>query len=306
MEFQGSGDGHRLKAQKRECDSQMTFHAGRALELSMQIIYARSNDRIMGRGYPGVTATQLKDDLRGGHSLLKLYNKIVRESDNPNLDKAFEDKYQYALHKGITDIYLDERLLVSIFLQSESPFLERSDSRIADGEESTMDHSPIQELFSHPDGTSDFAQMPYDTFEKFLSKADAVYYEGDTPGKGKRRNMRWANYTARDHESGRPYVTIGEYFFARLVQNIIQLSHEPWTWHKDFLDHFIIRHKYNIMKRMEILAEQHLKDEVLWPEMISDDKMKKSLLFLPENPEIGKGSYDHLHTRLLYHTRPSI
>ena len=183
MKLQYSG-GHHLEAQKRECDGQMIFHAGRALELSMQIIYARNNDRIMGRGYPGVSATQLKDDLRGGHSLLKLYNKVIQESEKPNLDKAFEDKYQRALHKGVTDIYVGDRLLTSIFLPGECPFVEKSASRIADGEEHTMDHSTISDLFSRPDGTSDFARMPSGTFKEFLAKADAVYYEDDIPGKG--------------------------------------------------------------------------------------------------------------------------
>ena len=304
MKSQDSGSGHRLEAQKRECDGQMMFHAGRALELSMHIVYARGKDRIMGRGYPGATK-QLKDDFRGGHNLLELYNKIVRELGKPNLDKAFEDRYQHALHKGITDIYVDDRFLTSIFLQGECPFIERSSSRMADGEEHTMDHSTFPDLFSHPNGTSDFAQIPLDTFEKFLSKADAVYYEDDIPGRGKRRNMRWANYAARDHESGRLYVAIGEYFFARLVQNMIQLSHTPWTWHKKFLDRYILRRRYNVMEKMKILAMQNLKDEVVWPEMISADKMKEYFIHPDESPEIGKGKYDYLHKKLKYYARPS-
>ena len=304
MKFQDSGGGHRLEAQKRECDGQIVFHAGRALELSMHIIYARGMDRIMGRSYPGVTAKQLNDDRQGGHSLLRLYKKIVQELGTPNLDRAFEDKYQHALHKGIMDIYVDDRLITSIFLQGECPFSERSINRIADGEEHTMDHSTIRDFFSHPDGTSDFAQMPYDTFEKFLSKADAVYYEDDVPSRGKRRDMRWAGYGSRDHEFGRLYVTIGECFFARLVQNIIQLGHENWIWHKDFLDRVIARRKYNIMEKMKILAMQNLKDEVIWPEMISDDKIKENFTRTRKNPEIGKGKYDHLHEEFRVSQKP--
>ena len=79
MKFQNEGGARRLNAQIRECDGQMVSHAGRALELSMQIVYARGKDRIMGRGYPGVPAKQLEQDLYGGHSLFKLYERVVQE-----------------------------------------------------------------------------------------------------------------------------------------------------------------------------------------------------------------------------------
>ena len=39
----------RLDAQKRECDGLIVFHAGKALETSLQIIYAKINNRIPGR-----------------------------------------------------------------------------------------------------------------------------------------------------------------------------------------------------------------------------------------------------------------
>lgn len=299
MKFQDGG-GRRLEAQKRECDGQMISHAGRALELSIQIIYARGKDRIIGRGYPGVTDSQLKEDVHGGHSLLKLYRRVIQELGKRNLDKAFEDKYQYALHKGITDIYADDHLLASVFLPGEGPFMERSATWMADGEEHTMDHSTIRGLFSHPDGTSDFSKMSYDTFEKFLGKADAVYYEGDVPGRENRRNMRWGNYAARDHESGRLYVTIGVYFFARLVQNIITLGHEGWIWHEDFMNRLIVRRKHNVMKNMKTIAMQNLKDEIDWPEMISDSEMKTYFIHPYTGPGIGKGNYDHLHKKLEY------
>lgn len=302
MKIQDGGSDRRLEAQKRECDGQMISHAGRALELSIQIIYARGKDRIMGRGYPGVTSSQLKEDTQGGHSLLKLYRRVVQELGKQNLDKAFEDKYQYALHKGITDIYVDDNLLGSIFLPGEEPFTERSTTRIADGEEHTMDHSTSRGLFSHPDGTSNFAKMPYDTFEKFLEKADAVYYEGDAPGKENRRNMRWGNYAARDHESGRLYVTIGVYFFARLVKNIITLGHEGQFWHEDFLNRLIVRRKHNVMNKIETMAMQNLEHEIALPEVISDDKIKQYFISLHAYPDIGNGNYDHLHNKLNWST----
>lgn len=44
----------RLHAQKRDCNATITFHAGRAVELSLQLIYAYGTDEIIGREYPGV------------------------------------------------------------------------------------------------------------------------------------------------------------------------------------------------------------------------------------------------------------
>ena len=46
----------RLDAQKRECDGLIVFHAGKALETSLQLIYAKINNRILAREYPGVSA----------------------------------------------------------------------------------------------------------------------------------------------------------------------------------------------------------------------------------------------------------
>lgn len=305
MKFQDSGIG-RLEAQKRECDGQMVFHAGQALELSMQIVYARGKDRIMGRGYPGVVKKELNKDL-SSHKLLKLYERVLEELDKPDLDKAFEEKYQRALHKGVTDIYVDRSLVSSILSQDQWPFMERSVIRMSDGEEHTMDHSTTNNLFTHPDETSDFAQMSCETFKEFLKKADAVYYEDDEPGRGIRRNMRWASYAARDHEIGRPYVIIGTYFFARLVQGIIELGQEPWIWHEDFLQRSLDRRRYNIMEKLKILAKQNLKGEVAWPEMISENKMREAYFVHPDaRPVVGQGNYDFLHTKLEFNTRPTV
>ncbi|MCY4265818.1 MAG: hypothetical protein OXE78_13340 [Gammaproteobacteria bacterium] len=46
--------------------------------------------------------------------------------------------------------------------------------------------------------------------------------------------MRWAHYSARDHESGRLYIAIGSRFFARLIQGIVQMADEQWMWHEAF------------------------------------------------------------------------
>ena len=286
-----------LEAQRREYDGQIVFHAGRALELSMQIVYARGVDRIMGREYPNVDRKVLDKDFKS-HNLLDLYTRIINELGEPDLDKAFEHKYQEAIHKGVFSIYIADRLAAALYLQDHSPFTERSIGGLKDGEEHTMDHSTFRDLFVRPDGTSSFAQMPESTFTEFLKKADAVYYERDLPGREHRRNMRWGAYSARDHEIGRTYVTIGVYFFSRLVQGVIQLGKEPWVWHHDFLKRTIERHRYRISERMQTLAKQVLTDKVDWPEVISaEEMMEQWTSYKQQLPTIGKGNYDHLHTK---------
>ena len=51
----------RLDAQKRECDGLIVFHAGKALETALQVIYAKLNNRIPRREYPGVSSAQRCD-----------------------------------------------------------------------------------------------------------------------------------------------------------------------------------------------------------------------------------------------------
>ena len=169
-------------------------------------------------------------------------------------------------------------------------------SRMADGEEVTMDHSELGDLFAHPDGTSVFARMPIDTFRHFLSKADAVYYEDDAPRtSGRRRNMRWGNYSARDHESARPFVSVGVRFFPRLVREIVNLGGEAWTWHEDYLARALDRHCYIVMERLRILAKQNLAEEVQWPEMIRREKVRQYFVHPYGGPSVGGGKYEHLH-----------
>ncbi len=294
-----TGSSSRLEAQKRECDGQIVFHAGRALELSMQIVYARGADRIMGREYPGIDKKALRRDLKS-HSLLGLYTRVIDELDRPDLSKAFEHKYQEAIHKGVISIYIGDQLLVSMYGQDQWPFAETLMGGLTDGEEHTMDHSTFRDLFVRPDGTSPFAQMPEHTFKEFLGKADSVYYERDVPGEEHRRNMRWGAYAARDHEVGRPYVTVGVYLFSRLVQGIVRLGKEPWIWHPDFLERAIERRRYHVREKLKNLAMQTLTEKVDWPEVISAKRMMKQWDHKPRLPEIGKGNYDRLHKTLKF------
>ena len=283
----------RLNAQKRECQAQIVFHGGRALEIALHVVYARGADRIMGREYPGVSEKQMKKD-RKNHCLKSLYDLIVTEFSDRNMKEAFEDVYQTALHSGVTDLYLDHDLIWSFLFSDSVPFKEIQRNAMMDGSEMTLDHSDgFRSLFGPSSGVySTFTQMPDDSFESFLAKADAVYYEGDNTGK--RRNMRWAGYSARDHEYGRPYVIIGTEFFGRLVNGIVKLSDEQWTWDDGFKERWHTRRLYIINNIMNSHANQNYKSPVDLPEMISvEESMRRADEWKPNYPE----NYTHLHQK---------
>ena len=291
-----------LDAQKRESEAQLVFHAGRALELALHVVYARGADRILGREYPGVSDDQIKKDRdRKSHNLEPLYGRILQELSDPNMKDAFEDVYQRALHDGVIDMYLDEKLIESMSLVENLPFREVTRRRMMDGAEMTLDHSGPKELMraiiggSH--GESEFIRMPHDMFESFLTKADAVYYKADSSGKdsaGKRKNMRWAHYSARDHEYGRPYVVVGTEFFARLVKGIIELSDNQSTWNEDFAKRWHERRQHNIKKIMDAHARQNYRETMEFPEMIPiEQAMERFRSPIPQK----LATYDSLHKR---------
>ena len=106
--------------------------------------------------------------------------------------------------------------------------------------------------------------------------------------------MRWAGYSARDHEYGRPYVVIGTGFFGRLVNRVIKLSDQQWTWDDGFKKRWHTRRLYRIKKIMNIHALQNYKEPVDLPEMISvDESMQAFGEFKPKYSE----DYNLLHRK---------
>lgn len=268
----GGDSSVRLDAQRRECQAQVTFHAGRALELSMHIVYACSADRIMGRSHPGSTKKQLRQD-RQTHSLLKLYKRILCEVTDRDMCDALEDVYLEALHKGVIDLELDGELQVSLLGNDDRPFLVDNMRKVIDGVEMTLDHVDLgHPLSSGEQKISKFQEMPLDTFDQFLKKTDAAYYADDIWGQ--RKNMRWAHYSARDHEYGRPYVVAGSKFFARLVRGLVELSSQQWTWHPDFRRRWHERRRYNVARNVRVHISQSFQGDVALPEMKSVEQME--------------------------------
>ena len=116
--------------------------------------------------------------------------------------------------------------------------------------------------------------MPYKTFEQFLNKADVSYYESDVSGR--RRDMRWADYSWRDHEYGRAYTVVGIEFFARLVKEIVTLSHQHWVWHIDLAERWWMRHQDLVVDLMETLADQNLQDGTKFADPVSTERVMKN------------------------------
>ena len=134
------GDGLRLDAQRRECEGSIVFHAGRALELALHVVYARGADRILSRDYPGASKRRIKKD-RQNHDLARLHRLIVGNLTGREMAVALEDVYQHALHEGVIDLFLDGKFVRSVHLVDDTPFRETKVAKMADGAEMTLDHS---------------------------------------------------------------------------------------------------------------------------------------------------------------------
>lgn len=235
-------------------------------------VHACAADRIMGRSHPGSTKEQLRQD-RQNHSLLKLYKRILCEFTDRNMCDALEDVYQEALHKGVIDLELDGELQVSLLGNDDWPSLVGNRRSVIDGAEMKLDHVDR----GHPpwlgeQEISEFRQMPSDTFSQFLKKADAVHCADDI--QGQRKNMRWAHYSARDHEYGRPHVVAGSKFFARLVRGLVELSSQQWAWHPDFCRCWHERRRYNVARNVSVHISQSFQGDVALPDMKSVEQME--------------------------------
>lgn len=299
----GRGDSKvQFDAHTRECQAQMTFHAARALELAMHIVYACGAYRILGREYPGVDKKELQKD-RKTHSLASLYERIKTEFADRDMCSAFEEVYQEALHQGITDVYLDGDLRNSYLLDDDRPFIQLNKRSVIDGAEMTLDHADVGGSLS--EGTkeiSEFEKLPYSNFSEFLEKADATYYKADSLGK--RKDMRWAHYTARDHEYGRPYVMVGTKFFARLVKGVVKLSRQQWIWHPEFRRRWHERSQYTIEKLVHDHLMQRFQSVPELPEMKSVKEMEAFCQGTRDGKQFRQPqAYKSLHKELRLHSK---
>ena len=281
----------RLDAQKRECDGLIVFHAGKALETSLHIVYAKINNRIPGREYPGVPANQMGQDRRT-HSLAALYDDILNSdgTKRPGLRKEladeFESVYQTALHKGVTDLIVDGELVHRFFLVEDAPFREARMGGLRHGAAITMDNSSFRQLLMPPEDETDFSRLPYRNFREFLAKADVAYY-GE-------HNMRWAHYSARDHERGRPYVVVGTRFFARLAQGLVRMANEQWMWDGQFAARWHDRRRAIIRDVVRVHVRQSFTGKPELPELKPVDEMMESFRSTRSS---RTDDYDSIHVK---------
>lgn len=294
----------RMEARRRECDARITWSAGRAVERALKLVHACGTDRIMGREYPGVDQKQMKKDTQSGHGLTRLWQTILEDMRDRNVGDALEDTYQKALNPGLLVVTLDDKHMWTIFSSAEDiPLREHTTGGMSDGEEYTTDHSPDLLGFGRR-GKSEFSKLPVDTFEQFLAKADQAYYERDGLNQN-RRTIHWEAYSARDHERSRPYVVAGMRFFARLAQELVALSKQPWISDRARLIREIERGSYNISKLMTVHADQRYKDKGVFSSMDTalramtpaQEIAKGWLKNAPDMRAVVKHGYDHLRQK---------
>ena len=285
----------RFDARKRECAAQVLFHAGKALETSLQIIYAKGNDRIRGREYPEASKEQMRQDRRT-HNLSSLYDDILESvgKRSPELRRQLEEEcetiFQTALHEGVQDVIVDGERVVSFLPAEDIPFGEKTIAGVRRGAEITADHSsPGEVIFGPIDRETDFSRLPCGNFREFLAKADKAYYGT--------RNMSWARYSARDHERGRPYVVAGARFFARLVQYLVAMANEQWFWHPRFATRWHERRRAIVGDIVNDHIAQSFADPVELPEMRPVDEMME---WFGSGRSRRSNDYDRLHCKLTF------
>ena len=262
-------DAIRLDAQKHECEALIAFHAGKALETSLQIVYAVINDRIPGRESPGVTSNQLRED-RKTHKLTSLYDTILRSVEDDQLREGiegeFESLFQTVHHERAVDVVVDGERLAWFLSSEDIPFAERIASGFRHGVEITLDHSDFGQAVFPQEQETAFSKLPCRNFREFLHKADQAHYD--------RRDLRWSQYSARDHERGRPYVVVGSRFFARLVQRLVGMAQgSHWIWHKGILERWCERRRAVVPNLVRNLVSQEFVEDVDLPDLIPFDAM---------------------------------
>ena len=290
----GPDDRIRLKSQRRECDANIMFHAGRALEISLNVLYARVANRIPGREYPGMSESEIekvKKD-RSSHRLSDIYKRIRKElkKRGEKIEDVAEDVYQTALHKGVVDVISDGKRIQSYMQPDDIPFREKSIGGWVRGAEVTLDHlkDNWSSLILRPEGLA--YSIPR-TFNEFMREADGSHYG---------QNMIWARYASRDSEMGRPYMIIGTRFFCRLIKGMVELSSGQWTWHPDLVKRWNNLRRRNVIDLMKTLASQNLEGEVDWP---PEKSIAGMVEMFTKNPTFAsedqmREHYNNMHSQL--------
>ena len=291
----------RMEVRRRECDARLTSSAGRAVERALKLIHACGTDRIMGREFPSVDEQQMKKDTQRGHGLTVLWKTILEDMGDRDMKIGLEDAYQKALNRGLLVVTLDDKEMWTVFASIEDiPLREHFTGGVSDGEEYTIDHLSAGSLMFgpfHKGEKSEFSKLPISTFKQFLEKADRAYYERDS-GHGRRRNLSWESYSARDHERSRPYAVAGMRFFARLAKELVGLSKQYWVSDKARLIRSFERGNYNIRKLMKAHANQRFRDKVTLPPMIPANELVNKRLEFGDDIKVSvERGYDNLRQK---------
>ena len=303
-------DHRRLQALQAECDAAVNFHAGRALDLALQLVFAVVADRIFGRKSKGVANKTVLLD-RKKHDLHHLYTRILEEASGPDgvggdmLVKTLDHAYKTALHRGIVDVMeKDGKIIRSFHFTEDQPFRLVNRSGWSVGAEFTMDDSdgrPFGEKILHPLTHPGFSEMSQKTFRDFLEKADRSYF-GEAHLKKNRGglNMRSNDYRARDTIAFNAHARAGTEFFGRLCREIVMMARQPGIWHKRLADREWARGYHNFLHTIESLFRETLSAEDgdrLYAEIEKARRLKPGGNE-PILPDQGDFFYKVLHKRL--------
>ncbi|MCY4304937.1 MAG: hypothetical protein OXC62_09215 [Aestuariivita sp.] len=254
----------RFQALRIECDAAVNFHAGRALDLALQLIFAVTSDQIFGRKS---TENPTARPDRNSHNLHHLYTRILEESSDPDgigedvLAQTLEHAYQTTLHKGVVDIINKNDEIIGAFASPENqPFRTFSRTGWSIGTELTMndnDERPWFEQMLHPDPPTAFNDITLETFKDFLKKADKSYFgEIHLQENNDGQNMRLYDYRARDTLAFNPLARAGTEFFGRLCKELIMMADQSAIWHKRLADREWQRTQHNSMRMIASLVNQ--------------------------------------------------
>ena len=106
--------------------------------------------------------------------------------------------------------------------------------------------------------------------------------------------MRWAHYSARDHERGRPYVVVGTRFFARLVQGLVGMAAEQWMWHPQLARRWHERRRMIVQDVVKGHMAQSFTGNPELPSMTAVDEMMESFR---SRRSARTDDYDSLHVK---------
>ncbi len=300
----GLSEHRRFEALRAECDAAVSFHAGRALDLALQLVFAVASDQIFGRASrenPKAEPDRYSHDLHHLNALILKKSSELGGVGRDLLAQTLEHAYQTALHRGVVDVVDKNSNIIGAFVAPENqPFRTVNWTGLSVGAELTMDDSnekPWFEQMLRPDIPTAFKEMSLETFRAFLKKADKSYF-GEVRLE-RCHNMRSHDYRARDTVAFNPCARAGTAFFGRLCKEIVMLAAQHGIWHKRLADREGARGRRNAMRTIVSLIDGTFRaDDAAKIRAVAEKaQLLKPGFRKPNLPDQGEFFYAGLHRK---------